>query len=256
MSITWMELHEMAETVAHQAAISVAWLSLQEEMVFLSEAQHQLQMHSGVCKRTVVIDLSGLASDGSVAIPGGLKSITVASYSATTALSPRPVYPVGYARFNEMIYGYQTWGSPYRNPPINPNPVLPQIGGGLILAAQYDKFWIYPFVGATGFLTIQYIPSLQAYSPSDSTLWPGFGADPAAAMAANGPEPEMQAVSNAIYEYCAAQLFRISPLGLKVWQREYSECMAKFEMGQQQLSRTVEDYTASRRPAYSLGGFR
>src|ERR1035441_4482959 len=100
----WSELRQYAETIAHQAQISVSWLSVAEEMVFLSEAQHQLQMQTGVCKRQIVIDLSTLASDGSVLCPLGLKSITMATYQPTlTQLSPRPIKPIGWDYFQQLV---------------------------------------------------------------------------------------------------------------------------------------------------------
>lgn len=230
----------------------LAYLSSVDLMTFLSEAQHQMQMRTGAAKRTIMVDLTTLGPDGSIAVPLGLDSVTMATYQATpTPQNPVPIKPISFDYFQQLIYGVTNSGGNIPPPSVQLTP--PQNGGAIMMAVQYNKFYFYPYVNATGVVTVQYKPSLQAYAPSETVLWPGYGADPTDAMAANGPEPEFQMAEFGIKEFAVAQICLKAPLGLRVWGSRYEIAMNNFEKQMEIVARRAgDDYSAARKPPYKL----
>jgi len=113
---------------------------------------------------------------------------------------------------------------------------------------------VYPFSLATGFLTVTYMPYLNAYSPSNTDEWNGYGADPTVAMSNNSPESCFTAAQHGIKEYLKAMIFQSAPGGLRVYRAEYELAMDEFVQSIASVKADLTDYTNMTLPPANLAG--
>lgn len=237
---TWYELHDSVLGGNQGTLVPQSWLTIQRVFQFLTEAQHVLQMKTTAVKRSQLVTLDPNSADGSYDVPLGLDIFTLAD-RPTPAL--KHISIVSWDFFNRQIQEHEANGIPN---------VYPLPKDNFMVASAYNKLWVWPYKGATGSLVLQYAPTLPAWAPSETVLWPGYGNDPSDKMKITTPEPEFYGCQDAIVEFAIAKMCRLSPDWTNAKRDRVSMAERIFQDALTQLARRNEDYTASRGAVYCL----
>ncbi|MBU6231337.1 hypothetical protein KGP36_01610 [Patescibacteria group bacterium] len=247
--MTYWDMWSLALTRA-RIVDPVHWLDVTEGMTWLSEARHELQKATNALRKSYAITLDPNSTDGSYAYPNDYKESMDARYQADTNLDFTPVVRCSYdwyenyihqANNNVLVLGLETY---------------PQNGARLYLAEAYGKFWLYPYAGATGTLTVRYMPFCVPYSIGDSTNWSGYGADPTTAMKANGPEREFTDAIMGMVDYCYAQILLKKPFRTASDAQLAADALMRFERSKNDVRRTNVDYSNLTPPPILMGAVR
>lgn len=213
---TWKELSDQVlEEIGSTGA--VVPITLAGNLSRLSEAQHQLQTKTGVVRRSFEIQISELDSSGTKPIPRFMRTVSEAAYLLPSSFiaSKRVlvISPELYRRYLRQHEAGELRGQ-----------------SDIAVAIINNKINVINFAGLTGSIVLHYEPTLQPFYPSDVINWPGYGLNPGAKMAIEGPEQEFDSAIEGIKGYAclklihkvpqAKQLFREEML---MWDREWAE---------------------------------
>ncbi|SRR5579884_92474 len=247
--MTWFEIYMQARTETKEV-VPVAWLNSVIAMQWMSTAQFILQQETSACWRTATIGLVANNTNGIYDLPAGFRQFNEVTWSLTT---DTPDFVTVFVRAYQDLHRVAASNRTSINDPIPPSNDYLQ-GKIFVAVTPRKELLVYPFDLSTGYLTINYAPYLNPYSPTDKDEWAGYGADPTNKMQSCGPEDCFTAATHGIKEYVKAQIFAGSPGGLKVHRDEYDLAMSQFQAAISAAKTDQTDYTQMTLPPPNLAG--
>lgn len=242
--MTWYELYEMARMECGLASADMR-VTPQAGLIWLSEAQHQLQSLTNACKCTKDIILK-TTTDGKYSLGQSIKSIDEATVTNTT---PTPSNPTGGAFIPVEIVPLEHWHNLVNY--WNQIPRLDQTK--IYITHQNSTLYVQPFV-LTGTLHLHYRPRLTPYSTGNTDDWGDYGTDPTAAMQENGPETAFDGALTGMRSYAKCMMLQAIPEVTRRLSGMYPMWWGEWTNSVGLVTKDSIDYVANRNSPYSIGG--
>lgn len=244
-----MTIKEIVDEAMDDAGLTeaTARVSLAQLLAWYSDYRKLLIEETNILKLSYDITLDGNSLDGGYTLPPDIKHMDKISWAPSSAWAAEtPVGLTTWGAFQDSIYAEQNGAVP---PPYQ----TPQSGQILRAAVSLGKLWIYPFVGATGIVTLHYTPAGLRYSPSNTVEWAAFNPTPGTAMATTKPERELRRAELGMKEYVVARIIeKMGWMGTKA--DRYQVAVMQYQKVLEQIRRTAVEPAQARGPFYDTAG--